>query len=67
MFADRKKRFPQKFGTAWTPTPTLPQDTGEGVIIARSSQMRQDLLAEELEALHRLGAARTKWDAASND
>jgi hypothetical protein len=29
--------------------------------------MRQDLLAEELETLHRLGAARAKWDAAANN
>jgi hypothetical protein len=29
--------------------------------------MRQDLFAEELQALHRLGAVWTKWDAASDD
>lgn len=32
-----------------------------------SSQMRQNLLAEKLEALHRLGAARTERDPAPND
>jgi len=66
-FAGRKRRFSQRFRTARTPTPTFPQNTGEGVYSCGSSQMRQDLLAEKLEALHRFGAARTKWHAASDD
>ncbi len=54
-----------------TPTFILPQDNlGEEKqkkYRVRSSQMRQHLLAEELEALHRLGAARAERDAAPDD